>query len=387
MHVVTCYVGRMSPLNEEEFKTYLAKTREKRDIVLQFGAAEAKLDVSGVTIRKLKRKGGGNSKEGSPSLSDTEPIAVPPLNNVTAACGSKVVLPSPRKRIKKEKTCVPMEGTDITSLWDRRFDGMGFVDSNLSFTKDVQEVKESGLEKASEVLVAYSLRSALLGKVITDQFRAVLGHERNCRDELNSTKEKLKIANDTLGDMKKQILKVNKRLEEEQTALTQLEKKTENNEVFEEEVVGLKKSVDTLKGKSAAKDMEIEDLKKSIDTLKGQSAAKDMEIEDLKKSIYTLKGQSAAKDMEIEDLKKSVDMLKRQSATKDMEIEDLKQSIDTLKGQSAAKDMEIEDLKVDAAFRYQDGFDKAIEQVHILFPSFDLSEADAMKSVVDGKLV
>jgi len=57
--------------------------------------------------------------------------------------------------------------------------------------------------------------------------------------------------------MKKQILKVNKRLEEEQTALTQLEKKTENNKAFEKEVVGLKKSVDTLKGQSAAKDMEI----------------------------------------------------------------------------------------------------------------------------------
>jgi len=166
--------------------------------------------------------------------------------------------------------------------------------------------------------------------------------------------------------MKKQILKVNKRLEEEQTALTQLEKKTENNKAFEEEVVCLKKSVDTLKGLSTAKDVEIEDLKKSTDTLKRQSTTKDMEIEDLKQSIDTLKGQSAAKDMEIEDLKKS---------------------IVTLKEQSAAKDMKIEDLKVDAAFCYQDGFDKAIEQVHILFPSFDLSEADAMKSVVDGKLV
>jgi len=285
------------------------------------------------------------TQDGTPSLSDTKPIAAQPLNNMAAACGSKMVLPSPRKKIKKEKTCVPMEETDIASLWDRRFDGMGFVDNNLSFTKDVQEVKESGLEKASEMLVAYSLRSALLGKVITDQFRALLGHESNCRDELDATKEKLKIANDTLGDMKKHILKVNKRLEVEQTALTQLEKKNENNKVFEEEVVGLKKSVDMLKGQSAAKDMEIEDLKKSIDTLK------------------------------------------EQSATKDMEIEDLKKSIDILKGQSAAKDMEIEDLKVDAAFRYQDGFDKAIEQVHILFPSFDLSEADAMKSVVDGKLV
>jgi len=356
----------MSLLNEAEFKTYLAKAREKRATVLQSGAAEAKLDVSGVTIHKLKRKGVGNSKEGSPSLSDTEPIAAQPLNNMAAACGSKMVLPSPRKRIKKEMTCVPMEGTDITSLWDRRFDGMRFVDSNLSFTKDVQEVKESGLEKASEMLVAYSLRSALLGKVIKDQFRAVLGHESNCRDELNATKEKLKIANDTLGDMKKQILKVNKRLEEEQTALTQLEKKTENNKAFEEEVVCLKKSVDTLKGLSTAKDVEIEDLKKSTDTLKRQSTTKDMEIEDLKQSIDTLKGQSAAKDMEIEDLKKS---------------------IVTLKEQSAAKDMKIEDLKVDAAFCYQDGFDKAIEQVHILFPSFDLSEADAMKSVVDGKLV
>lgn len=188
----------------------------------------------------------------------------------------------------------------------------------------MQEVKESGLEKASEMLVAYNLRCALLRKVITDQFQSVLGHESNRRDELNATKEKLKIANDILGDMKKQILKVNKRLEEEQTALTQLEKKTENNKAFEEEVVGLKKSVDALKGKSAAKDMEIEDLKKSINTLNGQSAA---------------------------------------------------------------KDMEIEDLKLDTAFRYQDGFDKAIEQVHVLFPSLDLSEADAMKSVVDGKLV
>lgn len=92
-----------------------------------------------------------------------------------------------------------------------------------------------------------------------DQFQSVLGHESNRRDELNATKEKLKIANDILGDMKKQILKVNKRLEEEQTALTQLDKKNENNKVFEEEVAGLKKSVDMLKGQS---DMEIEDLKK-----------------------------------------------------------------------------------------------------------------------------
>lgn len=56
-------------------------------------------------------------------------------------------------------------------------------------------------------------------------------------------------------------------------------------------------------------------------------------------------------------------------------------------GNPQQKDMEIEDLKLDTAFRYKDGFDKAIEQVHVLFPSFDLSEADAMKSVVDGKLV
>ncbi|AES79975.1 hypothetical protein MTR_7g075370 [Medicago truncatula] len=356
----------MSPLNEAEFKTYLAKAREKRATVLQSGAAEAKLDVSSVTIRKLKRKGGGSSKNGPPSLSDKEPIAAPRLNNMAAACGSKVVLSSPRKRIKKEKTCVPMEGTDIASLWDRRFDGMGFVDSNLSFTKDVQEVKESGLEKAGEILVAYSLRSALLGKVITDQFQALVGHHSNCQDELIATKGKLKIANDTLGDMKKHILKVNKRLEEEQTALTQLEKKNENNKAFEEEEVGLKKSVDMLKGLSIAKDVEIEDLKKSVDMLKGLSAAKDVEIEDLKESVDMLKGKSAAKDIEIEELKKSMD---------------------TFKGQSAAKDMEIEDLKVDAALRYQDGFDKAIEQVHILFPSFDFSEADAMKSVVDGKLV
>lgn len=293
----------MSPLNDAEFKTYLAKAREKRATVLQSGAAEAKLDVSGVTICKLKRKGGGNSEEGSPSLSDTEPIVAPPLNNEATACDSKVVLPLPRKKIKKEKTCVPMEETDKASLWDRSFDGVGFVDSNLSFTKDAHEVKEFGLEKASEMLVAYNLRSALLGKVIMDQFQSVLGHESNRRDKLNATKEKLKIANDILGDMKKQILKVNKRLEEEQTALTQLEKKTENNKAFEEEVVGLKKSVNTLKG------------------------------------------------------------------------------------QSAAKDMEIEDLKLVTAFRYQDGFDKAIEQVHVLFPSFDLSEADAMKSVVNGKLV
>ncbi|AES79985.1 hypothetical protein MTR_7g075470 [Medicago truncatula] len=311
----------MSPLNEEEFKTYLAKDREKRATVLQSGDAEANLDVSGVAICKLKRKGGGNSKEGSPSLSDAEPIAAQPLNNEAAACDSKAVLPSPRKRIKKEK----LVSQCIAVGWE--------------------EVKESGLEKASEMLVAYNLRSALLGKVIMDQFQSVLGHESNCQDELNATKEKLKIANDILGDMKKQILKVNKRLEEEQTALTQLEKKTENNKAFEEEVVGLKKSVDTLKGLSASKDVEIEDLKKSTDTLK------------------------------------------RQSTTKDMEIEDLKKSIDTLKGQSAEKDMEIEELKIDAAFRYQGGFDKAIEQVHILFPLFDLSEADAMKSVVDGKLV
>ncbi|RHN46791.1 putative ankyrin repeat-containing domain-containing protein [Medicago truncatula] len=127
--------GRMSPLNDAEFKTYLAKAREKRATVLQSGAAEAKLDVSGVTICKLKRKGGGNSEEGSPSLSDTEPIAAPPLNNDSAACDSKVVLPLPRKKIKKEKTCVPMEETEKASLWDRCFDGMGFVDSNLSFTK------------------------------------------------------------------------------------------------------------------------------------------------------------------------------------------------------------------------------------------------------------
>jgi hypothetical protein len=181
----------MSPLNEAEFKTYLEKAREKRATILQSGAAEANLNasgVTGVTIRKLKRKGWGNSKNVSPSLSDTKPIAAPPLNNVAAACDSKVVLPSPRKRIKKEKTCVPMEGTDIASLWDRRFDGMGFVDSNLSFTKDVQEVKESGLEKASEMLVAYSLRSALLGKVITDQFRALLGPQSNCQVELTATK-------------------------------------------------------------------------------------------------------------------------------------------------------------------------------------------------------
>jgi hypothetical protein len=82
-----------------------------------------------------------------------------------------------------------------------------------------------------------------------------------------------------------------------------------------------------------------------------------------------------------------MDMFKGQSAVKDMEIEDLNKSIDTLKGQSAEKDMEIEELKIDAAFCYQGGFGKAIEQVHILFPSFDLSEADAMKSVVDGKLI
>jgi len=105
--------------------------------------------------------------------------------------------------------------------------------------------------------IIHESKAKLTRKVVMDQFQSVLGHESNCRDELNATKEKLKIANDILGDMKKQILKVNKRLEEEQTALTQLEKKTENNKAFEKEVVGLKKSVDTLKGQSAAKDMEI----------------------------------------------------------------------------------------------------------------------------------
>lgn len=101
-----------------------------------------------------REKVGGTQRRGHRHFQTQNLLLHYLLNNEAAACNSKVVLPLSRKKIKKEKTCVPMEETDKASLRDRSFDGIGFVDSNLSFAKDVQEVKESGLEKASDMLVA-----------------------------------------------------------------------------------------------------------------------------------------------------------------------------------------------------------------------------------------
>ncbi|MCH98401.1 hypothetical protein A2U01_0019403, partial [Trifolium medium] len=51
---------------------------------------------------------------------------------------------------------------------------------------------------------------------------------------------------------------------------------------------------------------------------------------------------------------------------------------------------DIYDLQLSAALQYDEGFSFALEQVKILFPDLDaecLGEADAMKKIVDGKLV
>ncbi|PNX64867.1 hypothetical protein L195_g054242, partial [Trifolium pratense] len=89
--------------------------------------------------------------------------------------------------------------------------------------------------------------------------------------------------------------------------------------------------------------------------------------------------------------------LKENAAAQDEKISKLSKekdeavlSVGTLADEKARLENDITELQLCAANQYDEGFSFAIEQVKLLFPDLDagrLGEADAMKQIVDGKLV
>lgn len=73
------------------------------------------------------------------------------------------------------------------------------------------------------------------------------------------------------------------------------------------------------------------------------------------------------------------------------ELENARTSITSLKtdlaAQKSAMDTKIAACKLDAADKYEAGFNAANDQVHIVAPNVDTSKACVWKEIIDGKLV
>ncbi|KAJ1439881.1 hypothetical protein SESBI_02103 [Sesbania bispinosa] len=205
-------------------------------------------------------------------------------------------------------------GTEVHSLFDRRFPTGQFIENNLNKSDDRLRVNKSGLINTSKIAQSFCLQGAFVGYAL-------------------------------------------------ETGITLLEKEL----------------------------IEKNDLLKGQETEIAQARLASTELENLRKKVEELalmndRLKADLTECEKEKTKSTTAMEQQSSLLKEAE-EKLRVSEESLTAEKAGRKADIDNLKAEISFQYENGFDKAMEQLKFLQPDLNVEGIGPFMEKKDGKLV
>ncbi|MCH91031.1 hypothetical protein A2U01_0011955, partial [Trifolium medium] len=85
------------------------------------------------------------------------------------------------------------------------FNSTGFVDDHFKFEFDNTNICNTGLQRASELMLTNDLRSALIGRVISQELANISAHEMCREKELTDARERLELAKKIFGEFQSKL--------------------------------------------------------------------------------------------------------------------------------------------------------------------------------------
>ncbi|XP_045791856.1 intracellular protein transport protein USO1-like [Trifolium pratense] len=210
------------------------------------------------------------------------------------------------------------------------FDPLEFIERGVTMVGDMTRFTNTSTGDLRKKALEYEVKGTLLNYLLTNRQE----------QEVLEARQKVKMVDDNLADIEKRYSETKAKLEND-----------------------IKKLKEEREGETERLKKEYEEKLSKVKESYAASEAK-------------LKENSAAQDEKLSKLSK--------------EKNEAVLSIGTLADEKARLENDINELQLCAANQYDEGFAFAIEQVKLLFPDLDaerLGEADAMKQIVDGKLV
>ncbi|KAJ1400257.1 hypothetical protein SESBI_29641 [Sesbania bispinosa] len=139
---------------------------------------------------------------------------------------------------------------------------------------------------------------------------------------------------------------------------------------------------------------EIKDKHQKMNDLASELAREKKANEDLRKvgdDLKSLRDKFESLSLEKEKIEADFNSLKKAKddvdLVKNQQVESLRLAEEALAKEKEDHQRDIHNLKIEIAFQYEQGFDKAVEQVKFLYPDLKLEEVGAYKVLEDGKLV
>ncbi|CAJ2654434.1 unnamed protein product [Trifolium pratense] len=337
---LTEYLQRMRTISNEERLAFLAKARQQKAkpvVTVVDPLKQLQVEEAAVKEGRSKKKHEGRIRVEIPGKTAAE------------AEGNEGVAPPPPKKQKIEKTTQKAGGADkgkgaassssqppsqdaeaAAPLSWSSFDPLEFIERGVTMVGDMTRFTNTSTEDLRKKALEYEVKGTLLNYLLTNRLE----------QEVMEARQKVKMVDDNLADIEKRYSETKAKLEDD-----------------------IKKLKEEREGEAERLRKEYEE---KLAKIKESYAA----------SETKLKENAAAQDEKLSKLSKEKD--------------EAVLSVGTLADEKVRLENDINELQLCAANQYDEGFAFAIEQVKLLFPDLDaerLGEADAMKQIVDGKLV
>jgi hypothetical protein len=340
--VLFCFAEKMKSLIEEEWMSFLARTKQKKGDTDVANVDPLAPLVVGENKRAKRRRRGEDDKpamsvkleEGAPSHSEegqriSVDVGRSHKPSVVAAEASRtspeIEIPNPAATVASTPPPISTPGNIFT--WGKKFDPISFINNHLVLKDDCRRFESMDMGSLRKMALGYELKSLVLNQVLSGR------QEKDVKD-----------AKETLNS---EVA----RLEREQLA------------VVDQTVADHEKVVQDLKDKHKK---ECENLE---DQLGEMTEARNVAIAAW---LHHVKEELIARRL-----------FKRKCGK-------LRSDVDTLQEEAQEMEEEIVELKEALASKFVDGFNCALAQMKILFPDLDpvqFAQADFMKKIEGGKLV